>query len=71
MDLNELIVKNIIRETVNIDEMQFGFCPSQGTTEANFILRQLQEKYLAKLREVYMIFFDLEKAFDRVPQKAL
>ena len=64
------MVENI-RETVNIDEMQFGFCPGQGTTDAIFILRQLQEKYLTKLRKLYMAFLNLEKAFDRVPRKVL
>jgi len=31
---------------VNINEMQFGFMPGRGTTDA-FIARQLQEKYIA------------------------
>ena len=56
-----------IYETVNIDAMQFGFCMGRGTTVAIFILRQLQEKYLAKHRKLYMAFVILEKAFDRVP----
>ena len=46
----ERVVENIIHETDNIDEMQFGFCSGRGTTDAIFILRQLQEKYLAKHR---------------------
>ena len=59
----ERVVKSIIFETVNIDEMQFGFCPGRGTTDAIFILTQLQE--------LYMAFVDLEKAFNRVPWKVL
>ena len=56
----ERAVENIIRETVNIDEMQFGFCPGRGTTDAIFILRKLQEKYLAKHRKLYMAFEEFE-----------
>ena len=67
----ERVVENIIREIVNIDEMQFGFCPGRGTTDAIFVLRQLQEKYLTKHRKLYMAFADLEKAFDKVSQKVL
>ena len=67
----ERMVENIIHETVNMDKMQFGFCPGRGTTDAIFILRQLQEKYLAKHTELYIAFVDLEKAFDRVPRKVL
>ena len=61
----------LIKHINEIDEMQFGFCSDQGTTDAIFILRQLQEKYLAKHRKLYMAFVDLEKDFDRVPQKVL
>ena len=54
------MVENIVRETVNIDEMQFGFCPGRGTTDAIFILRQLQERYLAKHRKLYTAFEEFE-----------
>ena len=65
------MVESIIRDTVNFDEMQFGFCPDRGTAGAIFTLRQLQEKYLAKHRKLYMAFVDLEKGFDRAPRKVL
>ena len=52
LKINERVVKNIILETVNIDEMLFGFCPGRGTTDAIFILRQVQDKYFAKHRKL-------------------
>src|SRR5207245_5599924 len=45
--------------------------PGKGTTDAIFIVRQLQEKYLAKKKDLWMAFIDLEKAFDRVPREVL
>ena len=36
------MVGNIICETVNINKIEFGFCPGRGTTDTIFILRQLQ-----------------------------
>ena len=64
----ERVVEKLIRQKVDIDEMQFGFMPGCGTTDAIFVLRQLQEKYLAKKKNLYFAFVDLEKAFDRVPR---
>ena len=43
--------------------------PGWGTTDAIFILRQLQEKHQGKHKPLYFAFFDLEKAFDCVPRK--
>ena len=43
---------------------QSGFIPGRGTTDAIFVVRQLQEKYLAANKRLYMAFVDLEKAFD-------
>ena len=56
---------------VSIDKMQFGFMPGCGTTNGISILRQLQEKYLAKKKNLYSGFVDLEKAFDLVPRNAI
>ena len=36
-----------------------------------FIVRQLQEKYLEKRTMLYHVFVDLEKAFDKVPRRAI
>ena len=47
MKTTERIIKNIIRDRININEMQFGFMPGRGTSDVIFILRQLQEKHIA------------------------
>ena len=51
--------------------MQFGFIPGKGTTDAIFIMRQVQEKHLAKKKKLYYVFVDLEKAFDGVPREVV
>ena len=68
MKVLEHILNVIIRDQVSIDEMQFGFMPKCGTIDAIFILRQLQEKFLNKKKNVYFAFVDLEKSFDRMPR---
>ena len=56
---------------MTIDESQFGLVPIWGTTDAIFVVRQLQEKYLALGKQIYMAFVDLEKAFDQIPRKVI
>ena len=67
----ERIADSLIRQVVTIVESQFGFVSGRGTTDAIFVICQLQEKYLMVSKQIYMAFVDLEKAFDRVPQKAI
>ena len=64
MKVLERIVHGLIRQVVSIDDSQFGFVPGRGTTDAIFVVKQLQEKYLAVIKRLYMAFVDLEKAFD-------
>ena len=49
--------------------MHFGFMPRRGTTDAIFILRELQEKYLQKKKNIYFEFVNQEEAFDCVLHK--
>ena len=72
----EGIVDGMIPEMIAIDEMQFAFVPGWGTTDAIFIIRQLQEKFLSrkdphdKNLTLFFAFVDLEKAFDCVPERS-
>ena len=71
MKILERIVDGLIRQLMSIDDSQFGFVSGRGTTDAIFVVRQLQEQYLAANKRLYMAFIDLEKAFDRVPRKVI
>ena len=64
MKVLERIVDGLIRQVVSIDDSQFGFVPGRGTTDAIFVIRQLQGKYLAANMRLQMAFMDLQRAFD-------
>ena len=57
MKVLEQVVEGLIRQ----DEMQCGFMSGPGTTDAIFIVCQLQEKHLAANKPLYMAFVDLGK----------
>ena len=69
MKVLEKVLDKRLREIVDINEMQFGFRKGKGTTDAIFVVRQLQEKFLEKQKDLFMAFIDLEKAYDRVPRE--
>ena len=71
MKVLERVLESLIRSQVDINDMQFGFMPGRSTTDAIYILRQMQEKQLIRKKKIYFAFADLEKAFDRVPCSVL
>ena len=54
-----------------IAEEQAGFRAGRSTKEQIFNLRILFEKYLQHQQDLYHVFIDFEKAFDRVWHAAL
>ena len=57
MKVLERVIERRVRNIVKIDEI--------------FIVHQVQEKYLARNKELWMAFVDLEKAFDRVSREVV
>lgn len=62
MKIVERVITQLISNRIRFDKMWFGFVPQKSTTEAIVIVRQLQKKYLAKNKPVYLAFVGLEKA---------
>ena len=54
-----------------IAKEQAGFRAGRSTTEQIFNLRILCEKYLQHQQDLYHVFIDFKKAFDRVWHAAL
>ena len=54
-----------------ITEEQAGFRAGRSTTEQIFNLQILCEKYLQHQQDLYHVFIDFKKAFDRVWHAAL
>ena len=63
MKLFEKVLERRLRDIIQLDCRQFGFRAGKSTTDAVFIIRQLQEKYSQKKKRLYHVFVDLEKAF--------
>jgi len=53
MKVMERIFEHRIWWHVDVDDMQFGFIKGKGTTDAIFIVRQMQEKFRAKGKKLY------------------
>ena len=69
MKMLEHVKEGLTRQRDEIDEMQCGFMLGCGTTDAIFIVRQLQEKHLIANKPLYMAFvYHEKKAFDCVHQ---
>ena len=72
MKIVERVLEKRIRALVEVDDMQFGFMPGRGTTDALFFkVRRIQEEYREKYKKLYICFLDLEKTFDRVPRRVM
>ena len=67
MKVLEGVLEKRLRQKAKIDDMQFGFVPGKGTVDAIFMVRQLQQKFLEKRKDLFFAFVELEKAFDRAP----
>ena len=62
-----------VQEITNgkVSEEQGGFRTGKGCVDQIFNMRMIIEKMLAKDKNVYAAFMDLEKAFDRVDWEAM
>uniref|UniRef100_M8AXG7 Uncharacterized protein n=1 Tax=Aegilops tauschii TaxID=37682 RepID=M8AXG7_AEGTA len=50
---------------------QFGFMPVRSTMEAIFLVRQLMERYKEQMKDLHILFIDLEKAYDKIPRNVM
>ena len=71
MKVWERIIEARLRDRVEISKHQYGFMPEKETIDAMFALRMLMQKYREGQRELYCVFVDLEKDYDRVPREGL
>jgi len=61
MKVVERIFEHIIRQQIEVDDMQFGFMKGKATTDAIFTVRQMQENFRVKGNKLYFGLVDLEK----------
>ena len=65
-DLSEHVLDTCIHDMVDRWNAVW-LCPGRGTTDDIFIACQIQEKYVARKKPLYLACVNLEKAFDHIP----
>jgi hypothetical protein len=69
--LCEMIIEHRLSGVTNVTENQIGFMLGRSTMEAIFLIRQLMERCREQKKDLYMIFIDLENAYDKVPRNVM
>jgi len=54
-----------------MNDSQCGLHPGHSSTDQNFTLQQIFEKYWEYAKNFYTCFVDIEKAYNRVPREKL
>ena len=67
----KIILNRLKPQVEKVTEEQAGFRAGRSTTEQIFNLRILCEKYLQHHQDLYHVFINFKKAFDRVLHAAL
>ena len=68
----KLVKKRIEEEYRDMEaEEQAGFRAGRSTVDHLFTLTQIIEKKMARKQEIYLLYVDLKKAYDSVPQSKL
>jgi len=63
MKVLERIFEHIIRQQIEVDDMQFGFMKGKGTTDAIFTVRQMLENFRVKRKEALLWLCGFGKSF--------
>jgi len=71
MKLRERVIEGRLRTDIRISENQFGFMSGRLTTEGIYLIHILMEFNRDRKKDLYMVFIDLEKAYDRVLREVL
>jgi hypothetical protein len=71
MKLWERIIEHRLRGVTNVTKNQFDFMPERLTMEAIFLIRQLMDRCREQKKDMFMVFIDLEKDYDKVPRNVM
>ncbi len=71
MKLWKRVIECRLRDTTKISENKFGFMLHRFTIKPIFLLTRLMKIYKEKKKNLYMVFIDLEKVYDRVTSEVL
>jgi len=71
MKVVERIFEYIIRQQIEIDDMQFGSMKRKGTTDAILWQDRCRRIYRVTGKKLYIGFVDLQKGFDMVPREMI
>jgi hypothetical protein len=67
----ERVIEYKLKDTIKILDNQFDLIPERSTIEAIHLLRQMIEYCRERKKDLYMVFIDLEKTYDKVSREVL